>query len=94
MATTSLKLPDGLKARATAVAKRRGISTHAFLVEAINLAATAAEQRARFVADARAARATMLKSGSGFDADEVHAHLLKRVARKPSRKPRTKSWRG
>ncbi len=94
MATTSLKLPDRLKARAAAVAKRRGISTHAFLVEAIDLAATAAEQRARFVAEARAARSAMHKSGVGFDAGGVHAHLRKRVAGKASRRPRAKAWRG
>ena len=34
-------------------------------------AATAAERRARFVAEAQAARKEMLRTGKGYDADEV-----------------------
>ncbi|HVB55845.1 MAG TPA: CopG family transcriptional regulator, partial [Candidatus Acidoferrales bacterium] len=68
MPTTSLKLPDDLKMRAAAAAKVRGVTTHAFMLEAIREAATATEQRARFVADAQAARKAALKSGAGYDA--------------------------
>ena len=45
MSTTSLKLPDDLKERAAAAAKIQGITPHAFMVEAIRMAATAAENR-------------------------------------------------
>ena len=54
MSTTSLKLPDELKQRAIAAAEKRGLSPHAFMIQAIDLAATAAEQRASFVSDAQA----------------------------------------
>ena len=94
MTTTSLKLSPRLKARAAAAAKRRGITTHAFLVEAISAAATAAEQRARFVAEARTARAALRKGGEGYDVADVHAHLRARAAGAPSRRPRAKPWRG
>lgn len=94
MVTTSLKLPDDLKQRAATVARERGMSTHAFLIEAIRLAATAAEQRSQFAAEAKAARVRLLKSGKGYDADQVHAHLRRRIAGKRSTAPKTKSWRG
>lgn len=79
MATTSLKLPDELKQRAASVAAELGVTPHAFMVEAIRKAAEAAEKHADFVAQARAARKKMLKTGLGHDADAVHAHLRQRV---------------
>jgi len=94
MTTTSLKLPDDVKAQAAEAAKTKGMSTHAFMVEAIRMAATAAEQRAQLVTDAKAARQAMLKSGKGFDADEVHAHLRNRVRGKASAGLKAKSWQG
>lgn len=79
MATTSLKLPDDIKQRAASAAAELGVTPHAFMVEAIRKAAEAAEKHAEFVAQARAARKKMLKTGLGHDADAVHAHLRQRV---------------
>jgi len=93
MTTTSLKLPDELKQRAIAAAQKQGVSPHAFMVSAIDQAATAAEQRAGFVADAQAAREDMLRTGKGYDADQVHAYVRSRIAGKRAAKPRAKSWR-
>jgi predicted transcriptional regulator len=97
MATTSLKLPDELKEQAALAARRLGISPHAFMVEAIRNAAAAAEERARFVASAQAARRAILKSGKGFDGAEVHAYIRARAAGKVTGKaagrPKVKSWR-
>lgn len=92
MATTSLKLSDELKLRATAMAQQQGISPHAFMVGAIEHAAAAAEQRAIFVADAVTARKQMQESGKGFDADEVHAYLMARASSQKVTKPKAKSW--
>jgi len=39
MATTSLKLPDEVKQLAVAAAKHQGITPHAFMVDAIRVAA-------------------------------------------------------
>ncbi|MGH8454254.1 MAG: hypothetical protein ACRESW_06860 [Nevskiales bacterium] len=93
MSTTSLKLPDELKDRAAAAAKTRGISTHAFMVEAVRQATTSSEQRARFLADAQAARRAMRKSGKGYAADEVHAYLRAKVRARRAPRPKAKSWR-
>jgi predicted transcriptional regulator len=93
MSTTSLKLPDELKQRAAAAAEKLGVSPHAFMVRAIEQAATAAEQRAAFVAEALAAREQMLKTGKGYDAAEVHAWLKARIAGGKAAKPKAASWR-
>ena len=94
MSTTSLKLSDELKRRAVAAAEMKGVSPHAFMVAAIEQAATASEQRAGFVGEARAAREQMLRTGKGYDAGEVHAYLKARIAGKKAVKPKAGSWRG
>ncbi|HWY23836.1 MAG TPA: hypothetical protein VNX47_02890 [Nevskia sp.] len=93
MSTTSLKLPDDVKQLAAAAAKHRGVTPHAFMVDAIRTAAAAAQQRAEFVAEAQAARAETIKSGRGYAATEVHAYLAARAQRKNVAKPKAKSWR-
>ncbi len=93
MATTSLKLPDDLKKRATNAAHELGVSPHAFMVSAIEQAAHSTEQRLRFIAEAKTARAEMIDSGQGLDADEVHAFLKSKVSGGKLTKPKTRSWR-
>jgi predicted transcriptional regulator len=93
MSTTSLKLPDELKQRAIAAAEKKGLSPHAFMIHAIDQAATAAEQRASFVSDAQAAREQMLATGKGYDASEVHAYLKARLSGEKPAKPKARSWR-
>ncbi|MDK9703848.1 MAG: hypothetical protein OEL20_11980 [Sulfuritalea sp.] len=92
MPTTSLKLSDELKQRAAAAAEKNGVSPHAFMVRAIEQAATAAEQRAGFISEAQAAREQMLKTGKGYDTGEVHAYLKARVAGNKAAKPKARSW--
>jgi predicted transcriptional regulator len=93
MTTTSLKLPDGLKMRATKAAHELGVSPHAFMVSAIEQAANAAERQLRFIAEAKSAREEMIGTGRGLDADEVHAFLKAKVSGKKVAKPKTRSWR-
>lgn len=93
MSTTSLKLSDDLKSRASAAAQQLGMSTHAFMLNAIEQAATATELRARFLEEAQAARNAMIETDKGFDADEVHAHLKARAGGKKTTKPKARSWR-
>lgn len=93
MTTTSLKLSEELKSRAASAAEELGISTHAFMVDAIRQAADAAEQRALFVADALAAHTEMLDSGLGYEADDVHAYLRARLGNAKAKRPAPKPWR-
>jgi len=96
MSTTSLKLSDELKQRAVLAAQLQGMSTHAFMIDAIERAAVAAECRAGFISDALAARDEMLKTGKGYDANEVHAYIKRRLqdraAGVKSVRPEAKSW--
>jgi predicted transcriptional regulator len=93
MTTTSLKLPDDIKKRAVSAATELGVSPHAFMVSAIEQAATATEQRMRFIADAKTARREMRETGKGLDADDVHAFLKAKVSGAKAAKPKARSWR-
>ena len=94
MSTTSLKLPDELKQRAVSAAHLQGVSTHAFMVNAIEQAAAMAECRASFIADAHAARKEMLEADEGYGFDEVNTYIQARIAGKKTTKPKAISWRG
>ena len=93
MTTTSLKLPEELKARAIAAARLRGVTPHAFMVEAIRQTAESTEKRARLVADAAATRDRARTSHKGYAPEDVRAYLTARIAGKKPRKPKMKSWR-
>jgi len=94
MTTTSLKLPDDLKQRAARAAEHEGLSPHAFMVRAIEQAATNAERRASFRTAALSAREHALATGQGFEADAVHAWLKARASGKKNPGPKATTWRG
>jgi uncharacterized protein (DUF1778 family) len=93
MSTTSLKLPKDVKQLAAEAAKQQGVTAHAFMVDAIRAAATNAERRAQFVADAIVSKKEAVKSGKGYAAEEVHAYLRVRAQGKSTPKPKAKTWR-
>ena len=93
MSTTSLKLPEELKTRAIAAARLRGVTPHAFMVEAIRQTAEATEKRARLVADAVATRGRARKTHKGYAPEDVREYVMARIAGKKPRKPKMKSWR-
>lgn len=93
VSTTSLKIPDDVKQLAVAAAQQQGISPHAFMVDAIRLASANAAKRARWLADAVAARDEAMASGKGYAAQEVLEYLHARARGKPAVKPEAKSWR-
>lgn len=94
MTTTSLKLSDELKQRTATAAQQLGISAHAFMLNAIEQATTATEQRAAFLAQAHAALDEVLSSGKGYAAADVHGYIKARAAGKNPAKPKARSWRG
>ena len=93
MPPTTLKVPPALKQRIQAVVARTGDSAHAFMLQAIEHETLLAEQRLSFVADALEARADFERTGLGFDAAEVHAHLRARTTGKRTAAPKAKRWR-
>ena len=62
-ATISLRLPDELRARVTALAAHVGKSAHAFMLYAIERQTGLAENRRSLVDDALAAKRDMALSG-------------------------------
>ena len=94
MPTTSLKLSPELKRRIAAAAENRGVTAHAFMLGAIEESARAAELRASFVAEAKAAQKTTLRSGKGYEADHIHNYIRTRLKGQKPARPRTVPWRG
>ena len=93
MSTTSLKLSDELKQRAISAAQLQGISTHAFMVNAIEQASILAQQRASFIAEAHLARQEMINTSEGYDADEIHAYIQARISGEQPSQPKAVNWR-
>jgi predicted transcriptional regulator len=94
MPATMIKLSNELEARVANVIDGTGQSMHAFLLEAVERQTRTAEQRRTFVEDALASRTEALQSGTGCEADAVHAHLRARAAGRKSTRPKARSWRG
>ena len=92
-ATTSLKLPEPLKARISALAEQSGKSAHAYMLEAIERETSRAEMRQAFVAEALAAEKDMERSGLAFEAHDLHAYWRSKLVGKKAPKPRLKPWR-
>ena len=63
MPTTTVRLPEDLRARIASAAKRAGTTTHAFILEAIAEKALREEQRADFDAEAEARFARIVATG-------------------------------
>ena len=92
-ATTSLKLPDELKARVATLAAQAGKTAHAYMLEAIERETALAEKRRAFVADALAAEQDMERTGLAYDAHDLHAYWRAKLAGKKPQKPKLKPWR-
>jgi predicted transcriptional regulator len=88
MATTTLKLPDELKARIAPLAEAEGVTPHAWMVGALATQAALTERRAALVRDALAAEAEVVAGGEVFAAEEVHRYLRERLAGKVPSRPR------
>ena len=86
--TTTLKLPDELKARVTEVAAQTGQSPHAFMVDAIEQQTQLAERRRGFVGSALVAEQEVAQYGLVHDGDEVLAYLAARLEGRKASRPR------
>jgi len=74
-ATTTLKLPEPLKARIAPLAEAAGKSPHAWMIDALEERVAQSEAYAAFMAEALEADRQMTETGEGYDADDVHAYL-------------------
>jgi len=90
MSTTTIRLPDELKARVARAAKRAGTSAHSFIVEAIAEKAEQEERRSDFNDTAEQRYAAIVASGKTIPWSEMRGYLEARVAGKPAKRPAPK----
>jgi predicted transcriptional regulator len=87
MVTTTIRIPDDLKARVAAAARREGKSAHSFILEAIAEKAEQEERRSDFDAVAERRFAEIIASGKTVPWGEMRAYLEDRLAGKAARRP-------
>lgn len=87
MSTTTIRLPDRLKARVSAAAKRAGKTTHSFILEAIAEKTDEAERRSDFREVAEKRYAGIVATGETIPWGEMRAYLENRLAGKKPRRP-------
>jgi predicted transcriptional regulator len=87
MTTTTIRMPEALKAKVTAAAARAGTTAHAFILEAIAEKAANAELRAELDAQAEARYAQVIATGKTIPWEEMRTYLETRLAGKPARRP-------
>ncbi len=90
MSTTTIRLPDELKARIAVAAERAGKTTHSFILEAIAEKAESEEMRADFDAEAEARFAQIVSSGEAIPWSEMRQYLTDRLAGKNVPSPTAK----
>ena len=87
MSTTTIRLPDDLKARVAAAAKHAGTTAHGFILEAIAEKADQAERRADFDGAAETRYAGIVASGKTIPWQDMRGYLKARIAGKPTKRP-------
>ena len=87
MSTTTIRLPQDLKARVATAAKRAGTTAHSFILEAIAEKADEEERRSDFhdIADKRYSR--VAASGKTIPWSEMRSDLENRISGRKARRP-------
>lgn len=86
--STTLKLPDALKARIVRLAEAAKRTPHAFMIEALEAHTVAVARRQEFVEAALTAEHEVAEYGVVYSADEVERYLDAKLSGRRSRKPR------
>ena len=87
MPTTTIRLPDDLKARIATAAKHAGMTAHGFILEAIVEKTEQAERRADFDAIAENRYAGIVATGKTIPWQEMRVYLEARMAGKATKRP-------
>jgi len=91
MSTTTIRLPEELKARVASAAEQAGITAHAFILEAIAERTLQAEARAAFVREGRERLAEFEATGMAIPWGEARQYLLERAAGQKVVRPRARN---
>jgi predicted transcriptional regulator len=87
MPTTTIRLPDDLKARVAAAAKRAGTTTHSFILAAIAEKTAEYERRSDFHEVAERRYAAIVASGKTIPWSEIRTRLKDLLSGKKPRRP-------
>ncbi len=90
-ATTTLKLPEKLKARIARLAKQTGQTAHSLMLRALEREVAREERMREFVKAALASDAALEAGAAVYRAEDVHA-WMERLA-KGEKPPRPAPWR-
>lgn len=90
MSTTTIRLPEELKARVAAAAEHAGTTAHGFILEAIAEKTDQAERRANFHSVGAERYAELVASGKTIPWEKMRRFLEDRVAGKSVAHPRPK----
>ena len=90
-ATTTLKLPEALKARIAPLAESATKTPHAWMIEALEAQTKLAEMRQSFISDALASAAEVDAGGTLFAMQDVHEYIVSKAAGKPAKRPKPAS---
>ena len=93
MSTTTLRLPDELRARIAKLAAKSGQTAHSVMLDAIAQKVEEEELRAAFYGEADTRFAEMIESGAGIPWHDMRAYLKARASGKIARAPRARTWR-
>ena len=91
--TTTIRLPEELKARIASAAERAGKTTHSFILEAIAEKAEIEELRSDFDAEANARFARIVESGKTIPWADARRYLEDRMSGKQAKRPSVKKTR-
>lgn len=75
MSTTTIRLPDALKARVAIAAKRAGMTSHGFILDAVAEKADLAERRADFDAEVERRYARIIGTGETIPWAKMRGYL-------------------
>lgn len=87
MSTTTIRLPEPMKARVQKAAEQAGMTAHSFILEAIAEKAALAEQQAQFMAEALAREARVQQTGQALDWADARSWLKTRAAKAAAARP-------
>lgn len=90
MATTTIRLPNELKARVAEAAKRAGTTAHGFILEAIAEKAAQDEMRSSFEGEAEDRYAKIIASGETIAWDDMRNYLKAKIANKDTPLPKSR----
>ena len=87
MSTTTIRLPEDLKARVARVAEAAGTTSHNFILEAIAEKAEQAERRSDFHAEAEHRWTEFLETGESIPWEDMRRYLTGRIESEATPRP-------